>query len=131
MVSWHPPHEANLNTPIRGFESHIARLSKVLLAEKPPNAVIAQDWAVFTNKVRAKLTLPAESDAALHVPLDREEELGGGEAAGEEFVGGIPHHDLGPAREHDGPVGSLRSHRERFRPIQVSLIWLQRGQSRC
>ncbi len=70
--SWQPSQDANLKTASLGF---CVRHSKLPPGHEVPDVGAGEDRTVPADELRPALAVPAQADAALHVPLEGEPHL--------------------------------------------------------
>src|SRR5512140_2745390 len=100
-ASWQPSHEANFHTASFGLRLRIT--SYLPRGQQPLDTVQPKYRTVLAHELRTALAVAAQSDAALHVPLQRYVDVIGGNATLLELHRREPHHHLGPADHCDRP----------------------------
>src|SRR5579864_7708803 len=103
-LNWHPSHDANLNTPMRGFEFLVAFLELTMASHPAAQLRVTEHRSVLAQEVRAHLAVPAEAHRALHVEFHGQENLFVRYGPPAELPHDKAHHDLRAAGHRDGPI---------------------------
>src|SRR5579884_621410 len=99
-LSWHPSHDANLNTAILGLE--------LILFHQRPDNVTAKHRPILADEMRTVLAMAAQTDTTFHVAFHREINVFAPESHRIELAQNEAHHNFRPT-----------NHRHRLRRLQT------------